>query len=195
MKLKSWRGSPALAVILAVIGVAAAHTNRTMQLIQPGGNNMAETSNQQNSQQAALQQTAKPNPDLKSLERLIGKWKVTGDAQGEISYEWMEGGFFMLQRFDLLHAGRRNKGIEIIGHLHPLFGEPSKDIRTRVYSQLDGLTLDYVYELEGNTLTIWGGEKGSPAYFKGTFSKDGNTLTGSWVYPGGGYSTTSTRVK
>jgi hypothetical protein len=58
-----------------------------------------------------------------------------------------------------------------------------------------GNTLDYVYELEGDTLTIWGGEKGSPAYFRGTFSADGNSCAGAWVYPGGGgYESTMTRV-
>jgi hypothetical protein len=53
-----------------------------------------------------------------------------------------------------------------------------------------------VYEQEGETLTIWAGEKGSPAYYyKGTFSRDGNTLAGEWVYPGGGgYASTTTRV-
>ena len=59
-----------------------------------------------------------------------------------------------------------------------------------------GNTLDYVYEVDKDTLTIWGGQKGSPAYFKGTFSDDGNTCTGGWVYPGGGgYKSTMTRVK
>jgi hypothetical protein len=43
-----------------------------------------------------------------------------------------------------------------------------------------------VYELEGDTLTIWGGEKGSPAYYQGRFSQDGNTISGAWMYPGGG---------
>ena len=47
-----------------------------------------------------------------------------------------------------------------------------------------------------DTQTIWFGEQGSPAYYKGSFSDDGDTLTGAWVYPGGGgYSTTTTRVK
>jgi len=41
--------------------------------------------------------------------------------------------------------------------------------------------------------SIWAGEKGSPAYFKGQFSEDGNTLTGGWVYPGGGYASRMTR--
>jgi hypothetical protein len=53
-----------------------------------------------------------------------------------------------------------------------------------------------VYAIVGDALTIWGGERGSPAYYKGQFSKDGNTLNGSWVYPGGGgYEAISTRVK
>jgi hypothetical protein len=39
------------------------------------------------------------------------------------------------------------------------------------------------------------GEKGSPAYYRGTFSKDGDTLSGRWVYPGGGYKAVSTRIK
>ncbi|HYJ72210.1 MAG TPA: hypothetical protein VE265_06990, partial [Actinomycetota bacterium] len=68
------------------------------------------------------------------------------------------------------------------------------DIRSRFYDTT-GDTLDYVYELDGDTLTIWGGEKGSPAYFRGTFSAHGDTLTGEWVYPGGGgYQSTSTRL-
>jgi hypothetical protein len=55
-------------------------------------------------------------------------------------------------------------------------------------------TLDYVYELEGDALKIWAGEKGSPAYYEGTFG--GDTLSGEWVYPGGGgYTSTATRVR
>jgi len=140
------------------------------------------------------QQSPKPSLDLTGLNRLVGTWKVSGGAQGQVRYEWREGGFFMVQYFDLEHGGRMIKGIEVIGHLQGLGEESSKDIRTRVYSFLDGLTLDYVYELEGDTLTIWGGEKGSPAYYSGKFSDDGNTLTGGWVWPGGGYETTTTRV-
>jgi hypothetical protein len=115
---------------------------------------------------------------------------------GEIRYEWAEGGFFLIQHVDFIHGESKIRGMEIIGH-ESLFGaEPSEDIKSRFYSFLDGMTLDYVYEMEGDTLTIWGGEKGSPAYYKGTFSPDGNTLTGSWVYPGGGgYDAVSIRVK
>ena len=58
-----------------------------------------------------------------------------------------------------------------------------------------GDTIDYVYELEGDALTIWAGGRGSPAYYRGTFGDDGDTLTGAWHYPGGGrYEAISTRV-
>ncbi len=136
-----------------------------------------------------------PNPDLKSLDRLVGTWRESGGITGEITYEWMEGGFFLIQRLDLEHAGHTIKGIEIIGHLQSFGAAPGKDIQSRFYSFLDGMTLDYVYELDGDTLTIWGGERGSPAYYRGTFSDDGNTLMGAWVYPGGGgYESIARRV-
>jgi hypothetical protein len=137
----------------------------------------------------------KPNPDLKSLDRLVGTWKISGGAQGQVTYEWMEGGFFLMQHVDLEQYGQKIKGIEIIGHLKPFGEEPSAEIKSRFYGNT-GDTLDYVYEIEGDTLTIWGGERGSPAYYKGTFNADGDTFTGSWVYPGGGgYESTAIRVK
>jgi hypothetical protein len=131
--------------------------------------------------------------DLKGLDRLVGTWRVSGGAEGTSRYEWMEGGQFLIQHVDLDHGGSRNTGMEIIGHLQ-LFGQPrTPEIWSRYYGS-DGATLDYVYELEGDTLTIWAGGVGSPAFYKGTFSEDGNTLSGEWTYPGGGYESTSTRI-
>jgi len=88
---------------------------------------------------------------------------------------------------------RRSRASRIIGHERPFGAEPGEDIKSRFYDNT-GNTLDYVYELEGDTLTIWGGEKGSPAYYRGTFSDDGDTVGDEWVYPGG-YESTMTRVK
>lgn len=142
----------------------------------------------------AAHQPPTPQPDLNGLNKLVGTWNVSGGAQGQVRYEWMEGKFFLIQHIDLQNNGHRTKGIEIIGHLQ-LFGqEPSAEIRSRYYGSA-GETFDYVYEVDGDTLTIWGGEKGSPAFYKGTFSADGNTLSGGWTYPGGGgYESTSTRI-
>lgn len=146
------------------------------------------------SNQETYQQST-PSKDIQALDRLIGTWKVSGGAEGTVTYRWMEGGFFLIQEVELKQYGQTINGMEIIGHLHPFGEESSKEIRSRLYDN-SGNTLDYVYELEGNTLTIWGGEKGSPAYFKGKFSEDGNTMEGEWVYPGGGgYKATMVRVK
>jgi hypothetical protein len=97
----------------------------------------------------AHQQPPQPNPDLKNLDILVGMWGMSGDVQGQVTFEWMEGGFFLIQRVDLGQKdGQRIKGIEIIGHERPFGAEPSEDIRSRFYSNM-GDTLDYVYELEG----------------------------------------------
>ena len=145
----------------------------------------------------AAQQPSRPYPGLKSLNKLVGTWKVSGpDIEGQVRFEWMEGGFFLIQHVDFVHSGHVIKGIEIIGHERG-FGatEPSEDIQSHWFGNT-GETFVYVYEVNDDTLTIWGGEKGSPAYYKGKWSADGNTNTGGWVYPGGGgYEATMTRVK
>lgn len=139
-------------------------------------------------------QIQSPSPELQRLERLVGRWNLSGPTiQGQVTYEWMEGGFFLIQRVDFEHEGRRIKGIEIIGHERVFGGAPSEDIKSRFYSNT-GDTLDYVYELNGDTLTIWGGQKGSPAKYEGKFSEDGNTVIGGWEWPGGGYKSAMTRV-
>lgn len=140
-------------------------------------------------------ESPEPHPGLKSLDRLVGTWRVYGpDIEGQVTFEWLEGGFFLMQKFDFVHSGHEVKGIEIIGQLRPFFEEPSEHIKSRIYDTM-GNTFDYVYELEEDTLTIWGGEKGSPAYYQGTWSDDGNTNSGAWHYPGGGgYESTMTRI-
>ncbi|MBA2620761.1 MAG: hypothetical protein H0U87_06135, partial [Acidobacteria bacterium] len=40
-----------------------------------------------------IRQSPKPNPDLKSFEKLIGTWKVSGGLQGTNTFEWTENGF------------------------------------------------------------------------------------------------------
>lgn len=92
----------------------------------------------------------------------------------------MEGGFFLVQRVDMRLFGHEVKAIEIIGHLQPFGEPPSSEIRSRAYDS-QGNTLDYVYEIQDDTLTIWGGERGSPAYYKGSFDDSGNTNVGAWV--------------
>jgi effector-binding domain-containing protein len=141
---------------------------------------------------------AVPDPRLVRLgNAALGEWKVEGGPEGPsgtLVFEWLEGGHFLVQHVDLVHAGHRIQGIEIIGIERPFGSAPkSSDLKSRFYDNL-GNTLDYTWELEGHALTIWGGEKGSPMAYRGTFSEDGNTLTGGWKWPGGGFDLVGTRV-
>lgn len=131
--------------------------------------------------------------ELGSLNKLVGTWRVSGPGiEGTTSYEWLEGGFFLVQHFNFVHSGRTVKGLEVIGFLRPFGAEPSEDIRSRIYDNA-GNTFDYVYEVTDETLTIWAGEKGSPAYYRGVWCEGGNKNAGAWVYPNGGYESTMTR--
>jgi hypothetical protein len=150
--------------------------------------------NDQTTETASTPEHNQPNPDLQPLNRLLGTWQLSGETVGTVTYEWMEGGFFLIKHVDFTLHAHWVKGIEIIGHLQPFGQDPSPEIRSRAYDSV-GNTLDYVYELDGDTLIIWGGEKGGVNYFKGQFSEDGNTNTGEWVWPGGGYKSIMTRLQ
>lgn len=141
-----------------------------------------------------MNETDQPSPELKALDRLVGTWAVTGGAEGTVRYEWMTEGFFLLQHVNLTQHGQQVTGLEVIGNLRPFGEPPGEDVVSRFYDSA-GNTLDYVYELVGDKLVIWAGAKGSPAYYEGTFDSNGSSVTGAWVYPGGGgYTSTMTRV-
>ncbi|GAA1442784.1 hypothetical protein [Nocardiopsis tropica] len=144
---------------------------------------------------AYAQDPAGPDAALAALDRLVGVWRVTGGAEGTVVYRWLEGRHFLLQDVDLVQDGTRVVGLEVIGR-ERVFGaeRPGEDIRSRFYDSL-GNTFDYVYELAGDTLAIWAGEKGSSTRYTGAFSADGSTVTGPWTYPGGGgYDSTMVRT-
>lgn len=130
--------------------------------------------------------------ELAALGRLVGTWQVSGGAAGWVTFEWMDGGHFLRQTVDLDHSGHRVTGIEVIGRDRDFGAAPGPAVRSCFYDNA-GNTLRYVYEIEGDVLTIWGGEKGSPARYRGTFSPDGDRLTGQWEFPGGGYDTVMVR--
>jgi len=103
-----------------------------------------------------------PPADLKALgDRLVGTWKISGEAEGETTYEWMEGGFFLIQRGWTRREGAEQKYIQIIGCDRTPGAEPADAITGRLYTN-HGDTLAYVCELADDTMTIWMGEKGSP---------------------------------
>src|SRR5437868_13949855 len=88
--------------------------------------------NNTNTSTQTQQQTPTPNPALKSLDKLVGTWNVSdpsgkGEINGQVSFEWMEGGFFLIQRVDLDHTGHKIKALEILGYGRDWDGTVSQD--------------------------------------------------------------------
>lgn len=134
----------------------------------------------------------RPNPALKALNIMVGTWDLKGhdlstreEVHGRSTFEWLEGGFFMVHRFHFDYAGRAIAGIELIG-----YNEQSRQLKTHVYSTDGPEPLEYTWELDDKTFTNWFGEAGADDHYKGQFSEDKNTLTGQWGWPGGGYEAT-----
>lgn len=150
----------------------------------------------------AHQQASEPNPALGSLDVMVGAWDLKGresgpdgEIRGRVIFEWMEGGFYLVQRVDMDYIGRRITGTEYIG-----YDESNEVLKSYFFSNtgpgpFGGVALEYAWEVGDDTLTIWGGFVGSPASFKGEFSDDRNTVTGRWEWPGGGYEATMTRAR
>ncbi|UBU18027.1 DUF1579 family protein [Nonomuraea gerenzanensis] len=136
-----------------------------------------------------------PDPTLNALEPLVGTWDMTGKdlnsgdpLGGRLVFEWMEGGFFLVQQHEMDHGHGTMKGVEYIG-----YEADSGTLRSR-YFDSTGNAFTYVWKLQDGELSIWFGEEGSPAGFTGTFSADGATISGRWAWPGGGYEATMTKV-
>ena len=136
----------------------------------------------------------KPNPALMKLEPLVGKWKLSGDdLTGQATYEWMEGGFFLIQHFDLTQGGEHHKGVEYIG-----FDENTQSLKSRLMD-IDGSNFSYTYEIEGDKFWYWFGDKGSGIYSESTFSEDKKYYSGKWRWPNpdgttGGFSFEATKI-
>lgn len=69
--------------------------------------------------------TPAPSTALSALDRLVGTWYVTGDAEGRVTYRWVLNGYFLYQEVDLHQFGQHVQGFEVIGNLRPFGEEPS----------------------------------------------------------------------
>ena len=54
--------------------------------------------------------------------------------------------------------------------------------------------LEYIWQIDGDGLTIWHGCRESPARFTGRIDRDAGTVGGRWEWPGGGYEATATCI-
>jgi Protein of unknown function (DUF1579) len=115
------------------------------------------------------------------LEALIGSWKTEGwtrDAPATRidavdTYEWLTGGFSVLHRVDALVGDQKVEGAEIIGW------DPERAAYLTQYFGSDGPNSYEATLGEEDGALVWRMRSGTDR-FTGTFSDDGNTLTGHW---------------
>jgi hypothetical protein len=126
---------------------------------------------------------------LDRLEALIGTWEVeaTFDAGffgpgsppitergGRTTFEWLEGRFFLLQRFTVEHPAAPS-GIAIIGAA----GDDPETFQQH-YFDSRGVARVYRMSLEGNVWKVWREAPGFWQRYEGRISEDGGRIQGAW---------------
>jgi hypothetical protein len=122
-----------------------------------------------------------PGPAYRLLDAFIGTWHTTGNMKtsenepdividGSDSYEWMPGGYFVIHKVDVMMGQDRKECVEIIGY----------DAATNSYPM-------HSYDHKGETSVMHASEHhgiwtflSETMRFTGSFSKDGNTVSGIW---------------
>jgi Protein of unknown function (DUF1579) len=118
------------------------------------------------------------------LEVLVGRWKTEGRTRETPeapavridaldTYEWLDGGFSLLHRVDARVGDQHVQGAEIIGY------DPERRAYITQYFGSDGPSA-YEAELSDEQGALVWRMRSKTDRFTGTFSDDGNTLTGHW---------------
>ena len=131
-----------------------------------------------NDNDQAMQMPA-PDPALKRLDQLVGSWTMKGrtldsdedNISGRVTFEWLPGGFFLQQRFEMDFAGFEIQSLELIG-----YDPETEAFSSLVYSNLWGTPLPYKWDLRDDVLEI----STDASEFRGTFSEDGDSFSGGW---------------
>jgi hypothetical protein len=122
-----------------------------------------------------------PDPKLKPLEILVGAWDMevlhpadpTQTVLGKMTFEWLQGGTFLIQRSHLEDPTFPTT-ISIIGY------NDTTGNYTQHYFDSRGVGRVYEMSLLDNTWRLWRQAPGFSQRFFGTFSADGNTITSRW---------------
>jgi hypothetical protein len=116
--------------------------------------------------------------DLQDLDPLVGEWdvEIPGVADGPVgwtTWEWMDGGGFLVQRWGSEPPEFPN-GIALIG--------PDADGGDFLQHYFDsrGVHRVYVMSLDAGVLRWWREDPDFHQRYEGAFTDDGRTLEGTW---------------
>ena len=86
-----------------------------------------------------------PSPQLQRLGALVGRWRSEGHIVGEVLvsitgtdvYEWLAGGFFLVNHVDVVIGQQRVQALERIGE----YGPATNSFTARAYDNLGNVTI------------------------------------------------------
>jgi hypothetical protein len=126
----------------------------------------------------------KPNPALKDLDVLIGKWEMelsnaaflpdlATKIKGPVSFEWLEDKAFLIMRM----GGEPSGSPSAIWLIHR--DESSSDYKVFYY---DDRKVSRIYEMSfsGKSWELWRQSPDFSQRFEGKISEDGNTISATW---------------
>ena len=140
-----------------------------------------------------------PSASLRPLAKLVGTWELkhqdlnTGEQwAGKDTFEWLPGGHFMAFH----HQEEKGvKGVMILGYEKGWEEtEPGEELIGHWFESSSGYHYKYIWEVDDRTVQFWLNNQQSKMSFRGEFSEDGHSITGTWKWPGGGYTLVMKRV-
>ena len=125
-----------------------------------------------------------PNPALERLGIFIGEWDIEITAmsfhpdpsaveRGHTSFEWMEGGAFLVQHSEV-SSTEWPRSTAVIG------ADDAAETYGMLYFDSRGVSRIYKVTFSGGIWTIWREFPGFSQRFHGTFSEDNNTIAARW---------------
>lgn len=135
-----------------------------------------------------------PDPALKRLDYLVGTWQMTGrtedgpagpgaDMSSVETFEWMEGGFFLIHRWE---GGFEVGGVQVVDTGYEFFDyDPAAgQYRTHFFNSFGPYDLEgskYTGDFDGDALVVTG-----PARITRTMNADGTITCDSHMPDGNG---------
>jgi hypothetical protein len=127
-------------------------------------------------------QLPQPDPELRRLARLVGKFTMEGhlvgsdekNIKGETTFRWLPGGFFLEQRARIDFVGFQIDALVLIG-----YDSEADTFPSTVFSGFSPVPLPYLWDVRGDAVTIAVSYGQLDATFTGSWREDG-TFAGGW---------------
>jgi len=131
-----------------------------------------------------------PNPALKDLAGLVGDWSMelanasflpapSATVKGQVAFEWVQGGAFLVMRMGDKPPGTPNA-------LWLISRDDSTPNYTVLYYDARRVSRVYAMSFSDGVWRMWRESPGFWQRYEGTVSNDGRTITAHWEKSGDG---------